>query len=185
MVDPFDVTHYNRTQKELEEFLLFGLFVAGKKATVIAQKLDDFLKDNPQNLNPLDLIKSWIKDGSLRSRLKAVKLGKYDHFEKALNQLCEKDLDLKACTVDDLKSIHSIGDKTSRYFILHTRKNVQVACIDTHIKKYLRKNGITSNKYEDLEKAFIEIAKKKKKSIADLDLEIWTEYTNKKPENVS
>jgi len=43
MIDPSDVTKFDRTQAELEECLLFAIFVASKKATVQAQKLEQFL----------------------------------------------------------------------------------------------------------------------------------------------
>jgi hypothetical protein len=32
MIDPLNVTNFERSQAELEEFLLFGLFVAGKNS---------------------------------------------------------------------------------------------------------------------------------------------------------
>lgn len=43
MIDPFNVTNYNRTQAQLQEWLLFSIFVAGKKATTQAAALDRFL----------------------------------------------------------------------------------------------------------------------------------------------
>ena len=43
MVDPTDVINYNRTDRELQAFLLFGIFVAGKMAKQIEKKLELFL----------------------------------------------------------------------------------------------------------------------------------------------
>ena len=40
MVNPYDITNYNRTQNELQEFLLFTIVVAGKTAYIQAQKQD-------------------------------------------------------------------------------------------------------------------------------------------------
>ena len=58
MVNPYDITNYNRTQNELQEFLLFTIVVAGKTAYIQAQKLDQFLKSvntrlmMPDNISP-------------------------------------------------------------------------------------------------------------------------------------
>ena len=43
MINPLEVTNYNRTQSELQEFLLFCINVAGKVA-VEAPKLEVFLQ---------------------------------------------------------------------------------------------------------------------------------------------
>lgn len=42
MIDPNNVTNYERTQKELEEFILFAVLVANKNSTHAA-KAPDFL----------------------------------------------------------------------------------------------------------------------------------------------
>jgi hypothetical protein len=41
-VDPYNITKYNRTEAELECFLLFCIVVAGKTAYIQARKLDEF-----------------------------------------------------------------------------------------------------------------------------------------------
>jgi hypothetical protein len=43
MITPTTITNYNRTEEELEEFLLFSILVAGKGAEQQAKKLDAFL----------------------------------------------------------------------------------------------------------------------------------------------
>ena len=44
MITPTSITNYNRTEEELEEFLMFAILVAGKGAEMQAKKLDEFLK---------------------------------------------------------------------------------------------------------------------------------------------
>jgi len=44
MINPTTITNYNRTQSELEEFLMFSIMVAGKSAKQTAQKLNQFLR---------------------------------------------------------------------------------------------------------------------------------------------
>ena len=64
MVNPYDITNYNRTQNELQEFLLFTIVVAGKTAYIQAQKLDQFLKSvntrlmMPDNISPFQSLKN-------------------------------------------------------------------------------------------------------------------------------
>lgn len=90
-------------------------------------------------------------------------------------------LNLKTCTVADLEAIYGIGMKTARYFILHTRKNARVACLDTHILSWLSyytgykvpKQTPTKTKYLELEKVFLNICDTMQMTPADLDLKIW------------
>jgi hypothetical protein len=42
-IDPFNITDFNRNHVELKEFLLFCICVAGKKATIISEKINHFL----------------------------------------------------------------------------------------------------------------------------------------------
>ena len=60
MITPSLITLYNRNQDELEEFLLFAILVAGKKASTTAQKLDSFLDMRKNfgkaNISPFDFI---------------------------------------------------------------------------------------------------------------------------------
>ena len=185
MIDPFNVTKYDRSISELQEFLLFCIFVSGKRADIIANKLNDLFSYN--NVEPFSLIKKWIEEKTLDEKLRKVKMGKYSHFSKGLKQLIESNLNLKECSVEDLEAIHGIGPKTSRYFILHTRKNQRIACLDTHILTYLRELGHSApkttpsgKKYQKLEKIFIDLADKNGKNIADFDLEIWKKSTKSK-----
>ena len=43
MIDPSDVTKYDRTEEELEEWLLFCIVAAGKTAKTQARLLENFL----------------------------------------------------------------------------------------------------------------------------------------------
>ena len=77
--------------------------------------------------------------------------------------------------------------KTSRCFIIHSRKNAKCAGLDTHILKFLDMMGYevpksTPNKkqYLILEKEFIDIVKFSKKSIAEIDLLIWNYFSGHK-----
>ncbi len=84
--------------------------------------------------------------------------------------------------------IYGIGMKTSRCFLIHSRKNVQYAGIDTHMLKNLRAHGIegvpkttpTSKKlYRRLELEVLRLSKEAGMSPAEYDLNVWNTYAVK------
>ena len=87
MIDPYNITNYNRTQNELEEFLLFCIVVAGKTAYIQSRKLDEFLASikirlmMPENINPFQIIKSAEQHGILFEEIKLAKESKFSYIE--------------------------------------------------------------------------------------------------------
>ena len=57
VIDPFNITNYNRTETELQVFWLFCIMVAGKNAGQTATKLTNMLKDMPFDAMPFD----WLR----------------------------------------------------------------------------------------------------------------------------
>jgi thermostable 8-oxoguanine DNA glycosylase len=197
MIDPFNITNYNRTDYELEEFFLFCLSVAGKKATMIAQKLDDFLI---HTRHPDAFFKtpfSWLsylhsQNGNgpmIRQQLERVKMGKYELLTKGFEASIKKGTTwFRTATADMIaQEIPGAGYKTSRFFVLHSRENANVAVIDTHMLKYLKHIGAanvpdgipTGNEYLRLEAILLAEAKSKNMKMADFDLAIWSHYASK------
>lgn len=193
MVDPHDCTKYNRTDSELEEFLIFSVCVAGKRADTTAKAVDKLLtelgwKSWLIGLTPLDFIRGrsyrYVKE-----RLLICGIGCMQLKATALKQLATRRLNLRTCSVEDLESIHGIGPKTARYFLLHTRKKCRVAALDTHILKWLAARGIPNvpkstppagKSYKRLEDIFLGHAREMRKTPAQLDLEIWKNSTRSK-----
>jgi hypothetical protein len=189
MIDPEKVTNYNQTDEQLEEFILFWVCAAGKNGRTAARCLDKFLtmQDAP---SPFAAVMKLETLPYLPGVLKECGIGCYTSkartfFELAISNFIGK-LDLRTCTASDLESIHGIGPKTARCFLLHSRKNAQVAGLDTHMLKYLRSLGFdapkstpTGKKYLDLEKLVLHIAKEKNMTPAELDLKVWNEYSVK------
>lgn len=177
-IDPTKITNYNRRQEDLERFLIFSVCVAGKNAQRTAKAVDILLED--RNGSPFDKIRKMTKQGKLVDGLRKSGIGQYTRLSKCLTSITESSLDLKKASVEDLEDIHGIGPKTSRFFILHSRRNQKVAVLDTHILKYLSNMGYTvpkstpsGRRYKEIEKIFLNIAKEKNMKPADLDLEIW------------
>jgi len=100
------------------------------------------------------------------------------------------DLDLATCSLEDLMNVHGVGQKTARFFLLHTRPNCQCAVLDTHILKWLRENQVVDvpqstptnvKQYLALEKQFLFLARGNFPfmSIADIDLTLWMKYSGR------
>lgn len=189
MIDPSDVTKFSRTDAELEEFLLFCIIVAGKKATTQAKKLDFFLNAIPAIVkeSPFYIISEMIEQDSLMDHLKASGMGQYNRLHRVFTAVLS--IDLRCCTTDDLEIIKGIGPKTSRYFLLHSRDNQDLAVLDRHILRWMSgKFGIktpantpsTRKTYKHLEDMYVAYCKENKVSPANLDLAIWNWQSNKK-----
>lgn len=186
MIDPSKITNYNRTEEELEEFLLFTIMVAGKSAIQTAKKLNEFLYFADNKKSPLDTIIDRDNRSCLLYAMRMCKLGQYDRLEKAFKGIIQFKNRLKSVTIDELESVAGIGSKTSRFFILHSRPNQQIAVLDTHILKYMASKGYKvpkstppKNKYGAIEEQFIQLAKDNNMSVADFDLQVWRSYSEK------
>jgi thermostable 8-oxoguanine DNA glycosylase len=190
MISPTNITNYNRSQAELEEFLLFSIMVAGKGAKVTAQKLDSFLGQRYawglDDKSPLEYIKWLIHQDRIMEEFVEHKLGQYNRLSKAFAGIVKFKGRLDKVSVQDLESVSGIGPKTARFFILHSRKDVRLAVLDTHILKWLKLHGEnapkttpTGKKYAMLEEAFLTYAWKYEMNPADLDLHIWKQYSQK------
>ena len=189
MIDPTDVTKFDRTLTELQEFWLFCITVAGKTAVTQAKLLEVFFEeirsDYPGFVTPFQLVSVAVQTNSLGDYLKRSRLGQYTKLEKAFRQ--SLGLDLTTCSVQDLEAIHGVGAKTARYFILHTRPNQRIAVLDTHVLAHMRDLGLTERKvtpapgplYSELENQFLLLADQSNMSVADFDLMIWNQRARK------
>ena len=193
MIDPEKVTNYEQTEKELEEFMLFWVCAAGKNGRTAARCLDGLLNDiGGYDIGPFNAIKIWgyyehpeTFEG-WPEMLRDNGIGCYNSKSKTMFQLALSGLNLRTCTPSDLESIHGIGKKTSRCFILHSRKNAQVAGIDTHMLKHLRglgydvpKSTPTGKKYLDIERIVLILSEEAGMSPAEFDLSVWMKHAIK------
>lgn len=189
MIDPANVHLYDAKLQIKEEFLLFAICVAGKKATVIAKKIDEFLQDiyfshaYCNEITILDLL-SEMNFEEIDYYCKKWKLGKYTIIPKCLYELSRSGIDIENCTTDQLEKFPGIGPKTSRYFIMYTQRNKEFAALDTHILKWLKERGYKVPKstpdrkrYSKIEQYYLDECKKLNRNPTDLDLELWKKYS--------
>ena len=182
MIDPDRITNFSRTDDELEEFILFCAAVAGHNAHTTAKALESFLSKQAAYQTPFQYIISCLAEGVMLDVLLAShRFGCYRKLAKAFAELSLSGLNLRTCTPEELETIHGIGPKTSRFFILHSRPDQNnIAVLDRHILKYLGDLGVSvpkstpnKKKYKELERIFVNHAREKGVDIATLDLEIW------------
>jgi hypothetical protein len=134
MIDPNDVTDPARSPRQLEEFLLFCIVVAGKNADQQARKLEDFLKGR----EPFAFIRSLGAEGGVEERLEHVKLGKYRLLGDSFRRLAGAGLDLRKCSWEALTQFPGIGIKTAKFFVLHSRPGEMHGVLDTHVLGWMR-----------------------------------------------
>lgn len=189
MIDPTDITKFDRTTAELEEFLLFALAVAGKRADTTAKNLDRFLKaaharEEVKKWQPFKVIKPFT-ESQLANTLKSFGFGCYTLKARGFHTMVRANLDLKTCTLEDLKKIPGISFKTATFYLLHSRPNVKYACLDTHLLRWLRDQGHdvpktspqSLKRYMEIQELYLGIAESLGRDPAELDLAIWNEYS--------
>ncbi len=124
-----------------------------------------------------------IASGTLLDNLQTARLGQYQRLAQGFeNSLL---FDLRTASIADLKTIQGVGDKTARYFILHTRANQKIAVLDRHVLRYMRDKGYdvpkagtpNGKKYLELEKSFLAEAQLEDMTPADFDLMLWNKYS--------
>jgi len=196
VVDPNDITNFNRTPAQLEEFWLFGLVVQGKTAKVQAKKLEltlgrmaahiDWgvcLDWQKEGYRPFDMIQH--KHSSVRLAMEWAKLGCYNRMERAFTESANELKDvLDIAPLEMLEEIHGVGPKTARMFMLHSRPHQRLAVLDVHILRWLTAKGYdvpsatpsSQRRYVEMEGWFLDECDNIGVSPAALDLAIWSEY---------
>ena len=190
-INPQEITDYNRTDAELEFFLLFCIVVAGKKSDIQANKLEEWYDDRVYHKDtPFEHIERLDADGELRSSLEKVRMGQYNRlvnsFQDVIGVGGRGRMNLSKCSLQDLCLIRGVKLKTSNFFLTHSREGYNVPVLDTHVLKFLKAEGIKNvpkstpqdeKLYNSLAKQFTTIAKRRRMSVADLDLQVWKQYS--------
>jgi thermostable 8-oxoguanine DNA glycosylase len=201
-IDPYNITNFNRTEEELQLFLLFCIVVAGKTAYIQADKLEQFLCSvnerlmMPERVSPFQTIKSAEQHGILMEEIQKAKLGQYKKIYSAFKFISKNKYDLDKMTPEQLELIPGVGMKSSRFFLLHSDKYYQnnIAILDTHILKFIKENiDIRAPKstptitvtYKYWEDVFLHWCELNNKNVADFDLEVWKSYARTKREDLT
>jgi len=188
-IDPTNITDFSRDTNQLEAFWLFCMFVAGKNSDYASRCLSKLI--HGMSKRGYDGIFNYFKDlgrDGIHNALVANKVGQYTRLTKGVMQ--SLDLDLANCTLDDLLKIHGVGNKTARFFLLHTREGCDYAVLDTHILAWLRSHGVeeapkttpTDNRlYRLIENRFRCLSRLAYPFLSDaqIDLLVWSEQSGR------
>lgn len=187
MIDPLNITDFTRSSNQLEELLLFGIAVAGKRALTVAKSLDNFIQYGYREklgTTPFEIINN-ISSHQLSFILKGFGVGCYSYKADYFKSASSMGLDLYKCSIDDLVSIKGVAYKTANLFLLHSREGYVGACLDVHILRYLSQLGYavpkstpqSKKKYKELEAIFLKICEQQNVAPAILDLKLWREFS--------
>jgi thermostable 8-oxoguanine DNA glycosylase len=209
VIDPANITKYGRSKAELQELAIFCILVAGKKARTMAIALDKLLTkaralaavykeiaNDPTDGRfskrvatldldmPFDVLFAYMSRERLQQDLKACGIGCHTRLAHALFTLVRADLDLATCTAADLERLPSLGPKTARFFMVHSRPNQRLAVLDTHVLKFLNEQGHfvpsstpTGRRYLEIEQLVLDYCDAAGMSPADWDLTVWRYYS--------
>lgn len=184
MITPTSITDFDRTERQLQVFWLFAICVAGKNADQTADKIGNMIR---RNVPEKELPFRWLGENehAIHNVLVANRIGQYTRIERAIRESLH--LNLRTATLQELEAVHGVGPKTARFFLLHTRKDVKCAVLDTHILNWLREKctgcsgGIpkatpSGARYLELERTFLTLARSyfPGATIAEIDLLIWS-----------
>jgi len=186
LVDPDNITDFSLSDDGLELVLLFWVCAAGKKAQIAAANLCRLLEEGGRRFGVESPFSMVLCFGSgLAEALRSHGIGCYNNKSRCMLELASSGIDLRRCAVSDLEAVRGIGPKTARCFLMHSRRGVRHAGLDTHILKHMRANGVevpkstpSGRRYLELEEIFLQMADRSGKSVAEFDLEIWRKYSS-------
>jgi hypothetical protein len=182
-IDPGNITDFNRGTNQLQAFWLFCMFVTGKNSDYASRCLSRLLHAAKLGEEPPFPYFRSIGETGVHNALVASKVGQYGRLTKGIMQ--SLDLDLANGELDDFRAIHGVGNKTARFFLLHTREGCEYAVLDTHILAWLRDREIpdvpdstptNDAEYKRLERAFRYLSRLAYPGLSDsqIDLLIWS-----------
>lgn len=173
---------YDRTPAELQQYILTCILAGGKTASDVEKKVNAVTAEVPDGTMPCDHL---LQKANLKEYLQCNRTGMYQRLMGAISQITQ--LDLKTATVEELRTIPGVGPKTSRLFLLRSRRNVSHAAIDTHTLKFLRSNGVSrvpektpvsDCEYLRLEAELLRLFAEKYPDLtpAEADAKVWESY---------
>lgn len=122
LVDPCNITNFYRNDQELEIFWVFCILVAGKPSNWAAKKVQDLHRElgYPEYLVRAAAHMSFFWN-DLYGILQRIRTGQYERIKWALKESAS--LDLRNGDLDSLLGIYGVGNKTARFFLMHSRPN--------------------------------------------------------------
>lgn len=190
-IDYKNIKNYQRNTTELLEFLLWCTVTPGKSSKTITPRFNNLIAECPANI----VIRTH--GNRVRSLLQKHGIGQYNRLRRAWHDIgfgsfnnvnCRSGQFLKNATREQLTQIHGVGLKTASFFIQNTRPWADIAVLDTHILKWLRDEFYPfpvprstpqdPDLYNQLEAMFVGAAAVLNIEPAELDMQLWSHYSN-------
>lgn len=205
MIDPEAPEIFREDETKLQEFLLFGIMVAGKPAKRTVKLVDQLLKQVEGSYSPFQKLKILDRPSSFSSlsgipaALRRLRTGQYSKLTKAFQYIAyNADLlearGLRSLSVDELEQIPGVGFKTSRYFKLYTDPGARNIPLDTHLLKFLSDMGYENvpkatpssiKRYKKYESALINLFERSGfEKLHEFDIAIWKSYSKGQPQQI-
>lgn len=176
-----DILKFDATDNELEEQILFWIVAAGKSSKSAAKAIKKLLAPY-RHTWPFAAIADM--QHRLPNALRDAGIGCYFHKSRSMLELVHSGINLRTCTPQDLEQIYGIGPKTSRCFILYSRRNARYAGLDRHMLKFLSDAGFNvprltpgnPKRYEKIEQIVLQLADTAGMAPAEFDAVVWNHY---------
>ena len=165
MINPKEITDYDRNDWDLQEFFFFAVAVAGKKSDQTAKKIQVLSDEISEEMGENPYYDTHLKESGILHyllgiddepefgvrKMEAHKFGKYNQWKSFFEWWIRRVWDLPAnlhvwmisdflrrASVEQLERIPSVGKKTARFFKLHTDRDAKWVPLDTHILKFIK-----------------------------------------------
>jgi thermostable 8-oxoguanine DNA glycosylase len=164
------------TDAELESFMVFCLLDRAQPYAKVCAAYDALCEYDVVALDSRATLKA-ASEQEIAEILKSQGYRFPQQAAKFLHAFGSNPIDLRNATREQLiDSILGVGPKLASLFIRNTRKGASVSVLDVHVKRWLAERGYDPKlPYAELEKAFLNEAKKLGRDPGELDLEIWEE----------
>lgn len=184
---------YDRTDAELQGFLMFSAAVAGKNADTTIVAVRKLLRaiGADDGFTPFEAVRRYTRlygCEEFKGRIRESGMGCFTSRCKSFLSMAHSELDLRACTREQLCSLHGIGFKTASMFILFTRRDAgNIAILDVHILRWLHNERNFSDvplqtpanigAYERVEKLFVREYHRSgfEGTLAEFDYHLWVQ----------
>lgn len=194
MINPTEVTNFERTPNQVEQFALFAILVAGKNSDVASKKLLEICKEVFEETGRRDIL-TWIVETyenrfQIQDFFQSYNTGQHTRLAKHVDKMrfdIKRGILLKL-PVEVLEK--KMGPKTARFFLLHSVKDCECIPLDTHILSWMRDNGADvpkstpkpGKRYRQIEEECLAMFNEllpEGKSVAEKDLMVWKKQSGR------
>jgi hypothetical protein len=163
LIDETNLTNYNRSTAELEEFLVFCIICgaepdAGRAALLTANLMSSGTGGEHA---PFAHLRQIINVDSLLKRVEQAKVPKAraKAVTASLQEAVAREIDLRSVSLPALLTIPGVTPPVARSFLIHTRNGVRHVVLNHEMLTYMRSSGVVNDVPKELPTAEREYAR--------------------------